>query len=194
MATVSDVRDLIDTDLSDSEIQSTLDFTSRDINRSYTSDDFESSAHRDDFEAALTAFRIVSGRDRRPASVSLGNASKSYDQHEVDYLRGLVRRLDPGTAFSVGGPRRTTDRHIRTATGRSRSVSAGSSGTPHSDRHRERARPARESTRLRLVSERLIFVSLRSVIRWLVESYKAILVQSPLSVDDRLNSCTQLNE
>lgn len=107
-ATPSDVRREINTDLSDSEIQTILDRAGRDIDRRYASSDFADTAHRDDFEAVLAAARIAGGRDRRASRKSLDgpdetSASKTYENSEVDHLRGQVRLLDPGEAFSSGG-------------------------------------------------------------------------------------------
>lgn len=116
-ATISDVRDLIDTDLDDPAIQSWLDRVARTVGREYPDDPFADDRHRADFEATLAALRIRTTRDRRPSSVSLGNASKTYDVSEPEHLRAQVRRLDPGEAFSVGGVSTDTNRLVRSTNG-----------------------------------------------------------------------------
>lgn len=89
------MRDLIETDLSDPYIQTWLDRVARTVSREYDADAFADDQHRADLESALAAFRIVTTRDRRPSSVSLGNASKTYDTSQAEHLNGLVRRAAP---------------------------------------------------------------------------------------------------
>lgn len=117
-ATVEDVRDILDTSVSDGDIQPMLARVSREVGREYSHADFADETHRADLESAVAALCIVSSFDRRASSVKLGNARKTYDTNPVDYFRGLVRRHDPGEAFSVGGVRRDSDRHVRAANGR----------------------------------------------------------------------------
>lgn len=114
-ASPDDVRDLIDTSLDDEEIDGILTFTARSIGRQYGDDDFEDETHRSDLEAALTAMRISSGRDRTVTEEQLGNARKVYADTDGTWLRGLIRQLDPGKAFSAGGVRRDSDRSVRSA-------------------------------------------------------------------------------
>lgn len=117
IATASDVRIEIDTDLSDSEITSLIERTVRDIEREYdTSSVYEDTDHQRDFEATLTALRIASGRDRRARSESVGSLRVDYEGDEIDALKTRVSRLDPGDAFTpgtTGGVRRNTDRYSR---------------------------------------------------------------------------------
>ena len=116
VATSDDVRALVDTDLSGTDIQPWLDLTAREIDRSYDVSDFEDAEHRTDFEAALTALRIISGLDRRPNRVSVESSTVSFDTSEVAFLRVLTSRLEPGNAITTsGGVTRDANRHVRSA-------------------------------------------------------------------------------
>lgn len=112
IATTEDVQDILDTSVSDEDIQPILDRVGREVGREYDAEDFADETHRVDLESAMAALRIVSSFDRRASSVKLGNASKTYDTSLVDYFRGLVRRYDPGDSFSTGGSKRDTERHV----------------------------------------------------------------------------------
>lgn len=114
-ATVEDVRDLLDTTVGDEDIQPMLTRAAREVGREYDAEDFADESHRADLESAIVARRIVSSHDRWPRSVRLGNASKTYDANPVGHFRGLVRRADPGDSFSIGGPKRDSDRHVQAA-------------------------------------------------------------------------------
>lgn len=113
------VRAEIDTVLEDSDIQSILERVARDISREYDAEKFEDDQHRADLESTLAALRIASGRDRRAESVQTGRSSVDYEVAEVNRVRAAVRRTDPGDAFSSGGVRRNTDRHVQSTGGNS---------------------------------------------------------------------------
>lgn len=116
VATTDDVRALVETDLTGTQIQPWLELTAREIDRTYDATDFVDAAHRADFEAALTAYRIISGLDRRPETISHADSRISYgDESEVAFLSSLVKRLDPGSEFSVGGVVRDSDRNAGSA-------------------------------------------------------------------------------
>lgn len=127
-ATIDDVRELIDTDLDDIDIQNILDRVSREVGREYGDEDFKDEYHRADLEAAIAALRIVTGPERQARQIQLGNAMKTYNSSDVDWLRDLIRRLDPASAFSVG-VRRDSDRHIRSANNDTDSSSGSGSGS-----------------------------------------------------------------
>lgn len=123
----SNVKNEIDTGLSDSDIEGTasdegvLDLVERDIDREYGSNPgFDDDQHRQDFEAALAALRIATGnapdaQDRTAEKITTGRTSRTYEESFVDTLRQRVRRRDPGSAFGHGSAvirrdsRHTTD-------------------------------------------------------------------------------------
>lgn len=121
-----DVRQEIDTDLSDAEIEGSggdggiLARVERDVDREYPNTSFQSTQHRVDFEAALAALRIAEGnapdaQDRTARQVSTGSSSVTYEESIVQTLRKRVRRRDPGTAFgSSASIRRDGSRHSTT--------------------------------------------------------------------------------
>jgi len=123
----AEVKDEIDTDLSDSDINDVLSLVERDIDREYgSSPGFSDTQHRTDFEAALAALRIAEGnapdaQDRTARQVSSGSSSVTYEAAVVSTLRQRVRRRDPGSAFGFpGSVIRDSDRY-------------STSGTPGSD-------------------------------------------------------------
>jgi hypothetical protein len=118
IATVSDVREIVQTDADDETIQPILDRAARDIARRYENDDFEDDAHRADLEATLAAIRLTGSYQRHVSSQSLGNASVSYAEGQVTRLREQLRSLDPRDEFSMGGVRRQSDRHVQSANNR----------------------------------------------------------------------------
>jgi hypothetical protein len=114
-ASTSDVANLIDTDVDGLTIQPWLDLSERDVSRAYSSSVFDGESHRDDFVAALTALRIISGLDRRPDRVSVAGSTISFDSSEQNFLKGVVRQLDPGSSFSPGGVSRDSSRNYGSA-------------------------------------------------------------------------------
>lgn len=126
LASADDVRTEIDTVLDDEAIEGPEDDAddhgilgrvARDIDREYSDTDFGDDQHRRDLEAVMAALRIVSGRDRRASSVQTGRSRVEYEASEVRRLRAAVNRTDPGDAFSSGGVRRDSDRHVRSTGG-----------------------------------------------------------------------------
>lgn len=116
LATTTDVTNLVDTDLTGVEIEPWLELTAREINRAYDSSDFEDTDHQKDLEAALTAYRIISGLDRRPSRVSVESSTISFDQSESSFLKGLASRLEPGSELvAAGGVTRYSKRNFGSA-------------------------------------------------------------------------------
>lgn len=133
LASPSDVRIEIDTDLDDSDLSDLIARVFRDIEREYADTDgnfttededgntvdlFLDDDHQRDFEAVLTAYRIAGGRDRRVESESVASVSATYEASEIAALRRRVSRLDPGeefTSVASSGVVRDTDRHVRSA-------------------------------------------------------------------------------
>lgn len=115
-ATVDDVRVVIDTDLTDPEIQEVLDSAARAVVRDFESDAWADAAHQADYEATLAAYWIAGGRDRRPDRLTLGNAQISYSGDVLDSLRARLHRLDPTVdATTAGGVVRNTARFVSSA-------------------------------------------------------------------------------
>lgn len=109
IATPSDVRDLIDTDLDDSEIQAYIDDAAAE--NELVNDVSEMDADRQRMiEERYAAFLIRSLRDRAKTDLSQESASVSYDGSSLDELRKLVRRVDP--SGELAGPARDTDRNV----------------------------------------------------------------------------------
>ena len=116
-ATPSDVRVEIDTNLDDPQIAALLQRIEREWQREYQATAFEDDQHVADFEAALTALRIVEGRDRRAETVQSGRTSTTYEASEIKAIQKRVRRLDPGDSFGHSATlQRDTDRHVTSAT------------------------------------------------------------------------------
>ena len=114
-ATISDVREVIDTDLTDADINDILARAARRVDREYNDDDFHDLQHRADFEAVLTALNIAGGRDRRAQSVSSESASVTYEVAEINRLRSRLAKLDPGDAFGMSLVNRDSDRYVNSA-------------------------------------------------------------------------------
>jgi hypothetical protein len=117
----SQVRNELDTELSDSDIDDMLDLVERDIDREYGANPgFDTTQHRQDFEAVLAALRIAEGnapdaQDRTAEEVQTGGSSVTYEASVVARLRKTVRRRDPGSAFGYSsGLIRNSSRHSTT--------------------------------------------------------------------------------
>lgn len=121
----AEVKNEIDTDLSDSDINSILDLVERDIDRTYTSPDFDDDQHRIDFEAVLAALRIAEGnapdaQDRSATEVGSGQTDVVYEESFIASLRQRVRRRDPQSSFGYSSAvRRDSDRYVTSGTPRS---------------------------------------------------------------------------
>lgn len=94
-ATIDDVRDLLDTDLADQDIQPLLDRVAREISREY------SATRSRTTPTALISRRRSQRIESPPVMIagrrpSVGNASKTYETSLVDYLRAGNR---PGSAL-----------------------------------------------------------------------------------------------
>jgi hypothetical protein len=92
LASPSDVRLEIDTNLDNDTIQSVIERKARDIDR----DDEVSGLDdpdRKDLEAVLAALHIATKLDRSTSTERLGNAQKTYEDSLVDELRSDARRL-----------------------------------------------------------------------------------------------------
>lgn len=108
-ATPSDVRAVISTDLSDSEIQSYIDdaqFANEEANDTAEM----STEHIRQLEKYLAAFLIRSFRERAKTDLSQESASVSYDGSALSELRKKIKRLDP--SGELAGLRRDSDRFI----------------------------------------------------------------------------------
>jgi len=101
-ANASDVRLEIDTNLDDADIEGDpndanddgiIGRVSRDIDREMASPPADSTDKRRDLEAVLAALFIVETRERSAKSVQTGRTSKTYEQSQIDKLRGRAERL-----------------------------------------------------------------------------------------------------
>lgn len=114
-ATIADVREIINTDLSDVEISEILDRAARTIALTYTDEDFVDLQHKADFEATLTAIWIAGGKDRRAESISSESAKVTYEASVINQLRAQLNRLDPGEEFGTARVNRDADRYVSSA-------------------------------------------------------------------------------
>lgn len=116
-ATPSDVKGVIETNLSDSDIQNYLDDASFDVDHHV--DESLTTAHRTQLEKHLAALKIVQAKEPATESESVGDVTLNYDGSTVEWLKGQVTDLDPSGKLA-GNVRRDTDRYV-------------TSGTPGSD-------------------------------------------------------------
>lgn len=94
VATPQDVRDLIDTDLSDTEIQAYIDDAA--IENELVNDVSEQSTELTRMiEERYAAYLIRAVRERSKSSLSQESASLEYDGVPLEELRRLVARVDP---------------------------------------------------------------------------------------------------
>lgn len=107
LATPEDVRNIIDTDLSDSEIQGYLDMAAAEID---LLDEEMSDSRRQLLEARYAAYLIVALRDREKTSLSQESASVSWESSVLDTLQMLVDQIDP--SGELVGITRDSDRYV----------------------------------------------------------------------------------
>lgn len=108
-ATPSNVRSVISTDLSDSEIQSYIDdavFANEQANDTAEM----STEHIRQLEKYLAAFLIRGVRDRALSSGNKESTSLDYDGSALSELRKKIKRLDP--SGELAGLRRDSDRFV----------------------------------------------------------------------------------
>lgn len=96
-AVPGDVRDVIDTDESDSAIDAKLDDAAFDIDRS-VSESLETE-HRVKLEAHLAALYIRLSTDRSVESGSGASTRIDFDGSEIEWLQRRVERLDPSESL-----------------------------------------------------------------------------------------------
>lgn len=108
-ATPSDVRAVISTDLSDSEVLSYLDDAQFANEKSNDTGDM-TTEHIRQIEKYLAAFLIRSVRDRALASGNKESVSLDYDGSALAELRKKIKRLDP--SGELAGLRRDSDRFV----------------------------------------------------------------------------------
>lgn len=108
-ATPADVKDLIDIDLSDSEIQAYIDDAATE-NGLVNDVSQQSTEQQRLIEERYAAFMIRAVRARAKSSLSQESASVEYDGSSLDELRRMVQRVDP--SGELAGPNRDTDRFV----------------------------------------------------------------------------------
>lgn len=105
----ADVRTVIDTDLADSDIQSTLDDAVFDIDQAVS--ESLTTGHRTQLEKYLAALKIRQSKDRAFDKGEDESTSISFEGSELRWLRGEVDKRDPsGTLAS--SVLRDTDRSV----------------------------------------------------------------------------------
>lgn len=111
---VGDVRDVISTEATDTQIEAKLDDAEFEIDHSVEADlDTE---HRQQLEKYLAALNIRLTIDRAIESGTGASTRIDFDGSEVDWLRSKVEDLDPSGELGGGAIRRDRDRHV-TSTG-----------------------------------------------------------------------------
>lgn len=113
-ATPADVRNVIATDLTNSDIQPFLDDASAEIDEEVETDLSTSKETR--LEKYYAAYLIRAVRDRSISSASRQSADVDYEGSSLDELRRQVQRLDPSGALART-VRVDTDRHISSTRG-----------------------------------------------------------------------------
>lgn len=108
----SDVKGVIDTDLSDSDINSKLDDAEFDTEQANDTSAM-STMEIQQLEKYLAALKIVESKDPRARQESVGDWSATYDGSTVVWLKREVDRRDPSGTLAH---QRDTDRHV-TSTG-----------------------------------------------------------------------------
>ncbi|WP_135827303.1 hypothetical protein [Halorussus halobius] len=93
-ASPSDVRALIDTSLSDDDIQTYLDRAEEDNERVNDVEAMDVTQLRR-VEELLASIKILSYRERSTRQQSVGNASKTYERGRVGQLRAELSNWDP---------------------------------------------------------------------------------------------------
>lgn len=112
-ATPDDVRNVIETSLSDAEIQAKLDLAKEDNERVNDTEQMDITQIRR-IEELLASIKILSTtRERSTNQQSVGNASKSYEVGQIEQLRAELSQWDPSGTL---GSRviRDSDRSINT--------------------------------------------------------------------------------
>lgn len=109
VATPGDVRDLIETDLSDEEIQAYLDDAAAE-NEIVNDVSEQSEEQQRLIEERYAAYLIRAVRERSRSSLSQESASVEFDGVPLDELRRLVARVDPSGELT--GITRDSDRHV----------------------------------------------------------------------------------
>lgn len=108
----TDVKGVIDTDLSDSDINSKLDDAEFD-NQQANDTGAMTTAEIRQLEKYLAALKIVESMDPRARQESVGSWSATYDGSTVEWLRREVHRRDPSGTLAY---QRDSSRHV-TSTG-----------------------------------------------------------------------------
>lgn len=112
-ATPSDVRDVIDTGLSDSDIQPYLDDATALIDA--TVDTALSTTEQTHLEKYLAALDIRLSKDRAISEDEIGDSAFTYDGSEIQWLRSKVSQWDPSGQLASTVVR-DTNRHVASTT------------------------------------------------------------------------------
>lgn len=115
-ATPSDVRGVIDTGLSDSEINNFLadaEFEAKQEINDYSNK--LSTTEKTQLEKYLAAYYVVSSKDRRAEESTVGDSSITYEASTVRWLKSQVADRDPTNKLASNLT--DDDRHISTTGG-----------------------------------------------------------------------------
>jgi hypothetical protein len=117
-ATASEVRIEIDTTLGDTEINNIISRVERDIEREMDSPPSSGTDKRKDLEAVVAALFIAETRDRSASKVQTGRTSKTYEQSQIDKLRGRAKRLGaPDSLLNIDASKPTASVGVPDAKG-----------------------------------------------------------------------------
>lgn len=94
LADADDVRDIIDTDLTDSEINVYLDDATFDIDDVTDASEMDNDL-RKKLERDMAALQILTLRERDTAEESRESQRLVYDRSRIEYLEKRIKRLDP---------------------------------------------------------------------------------------------------
>lgn len=111
-AAPSDVRALIDTSLSDDEIQTYLDRAQEDNERVNDVDAMDQTQRRR-VEELLASIKILTYRERSARQKSIGNASKTHERGRITQLRAELSNWDPSGRLGSSATW-DTDRNVTT--------------------------------------------------------------------------------
>lgn len=112
-ATVSDVREVVDTDLSDSDISNALSYA-QERNEDVNNAGSQSSTTTKNIERFLAAIHIREALEPSILEDSVGDSSLEYESREIQWLRSQLNEWDPSNTLAKQ-ILRDTDRYTGSA-------------------------------------------------------------------------------
>lgn len=101
-ATPSDVNGVIETTLSDSDIQVFLDDAAYEADQAIDSYSSRDATDKRQLEKYLAALKIAQTKDPAVSETDIGDAALSYDGSTVEELRKAVAKRDPSGTLADG--------------------------------------------------------------------------------------------